>query len=87
MLRDRRDVGGQAACQADQDVFDRGGPLVLGGKHLRMVGIELERLLAVLFRTQSIEPFNGGTAVGSIFPFARRAPLLELGCGRGGGEG
>ena len=75
MLRDRGDAGGQAARQADQHIFDRRGAFVLGGEHLRMVGIELEGRLAVLFLAQSVEAFDGRVAVGAVLPFAGRAPL------------
>ena len=85
MLGDRRDARGQAARQPDQHVFDRRGALVLGGKHLRMVGIECEGRLAVLLLAQAIEALDGRMAVGAVLPFAGGAPL-ELRGLRGLGE-
>ena len=40
VLRDRRDAGGQAARQADEEVLDRRDAVVLGREHRRVVGVE-----------------------------------------------
>ena len=75
MLGHRRDAGGQAARQADQDIFDGRRALVLRGEDLGMVGIELEGLLAALLLAQAEEALDRRVAVGAVLPFAGGAPF------------
>ncbi len=69
-------------CHEDQ--LDRRGTLVLGREDLRVVGIEVERALVVLFLAQAEEALDGRAAVGAVHPFAGRSPLELRGVGRRG---
>src|SRR5262249_44804557 len=86
VLGDRRDARGETARQPDQHILDGRRSLVLGGKDLRMVGIELEGGLAVLLLAQTVEALDSRMAVRAVFPFRGRTPLEPRGH-RGAGKG
>ena len=46
-----------------------------------MIGIELERGLALLFLAEAVETFDRRMTMGAIFPFAGRAPFELRGLG------
>ena len=52
MLRHRGDTRGQAARKSDQHILDGRGAVVLGGKDLRVIGIEGKAAPVRLFLTQ-----------------------------------
>src|SRR5262249_41654826 len=61
--------------EAHQHVFDRRGTLVLGGKDLRMIGIECEAGLARLLLAEAVKAFDRRVAVRAVLPFAGGAPF------------
>ena len=77
-LRNRGDACGQTTCQTHQDILDRRGTFVLGGEDLRVIGIEGERGLALLFLAETVKAFDRRMTMRAILPFAGGAPF-ELG--------
>ena len=75
VLGHRRDAGGQATRQADQDILDGRRAHVLRGEDLGMVGIELEGFLAALLLAQAEETLDRRVAVGAVLPFTGGAPF------------
>ena len=75
ILRDRRDSGGQAAREADQDIFDRRGSQILGREALGVIGIERKRLLAPLLLAEAVEALHGRMAMGAVLPLTGGTPL------------
>ena len=70
VLGNRGDTGGQATCQANQDVLDRRSTLVLGCKKFRVVSIEGKSFLVMLFLPQAVKTFHRRMTVSAILPFA-----------------
>ena len=67
-------------ARPDEHQLDRRRALVLRGEDLGMVGVEREfRLVAMLLAPRPKKPFDGGTAVRAVHPFAARAPLESRG--------
>jgi hypothetical protein len=74
ILCHRGDPGGQAAGQPDEHVLDGRYAEVLGRKDFRMVRFERELGLVLLFRPQTVKPFDAGLAVGAVLPLAGGPP-------------
>jgi hypothetical protein len=68
-------AGRQAACQPHQHILDGRGSLVRGSEDLRVIRIEREPGLALLFLAQTVKPFDGRMAVRAVLPFAGGTPL------------
>ena len=81
-LRNGGDARREAARQAGEHDLDRRRRVVLGGEHLRVIGVDGEGLAARLLRPQPEEGADGRAAVRAVQPLAAGAPL-ELG-GLGG---
>lgn len=74
-LRDRGNTRGQAARKAGENQLDRRRRVIFGRKHLRVIGLNLEGLVAGLLATQSEEIGDDCAGVRSVHPFAGGSPL------------
>src|SRR5215472_7136911 len=74
-LRDCSNARREAARKTGEDEFDGSRSVVLGRKHLRVVRLDRECLVAGLLSSEPEEIADGGAAVRAIQPFAARTPL------------
>src|SRR5262249_24035349 len=74
-LRDCRYTGREAARETGEDELNRSWSIVFGRKHLRVIRLDGERLVAGLLGPQPEEVADDGAAVGAVQPRAARTPL------------
>ena len=75
VLGDRGDAGGEAARQPDKHVLDGRRAVIFGGENFRMIGVEGEGALVVLFLAEAVIAFDRGVAVRAVLPLASGAPF------------
>ena len=74
VLRDRRHARGEAARQADEEVFDRRDGAVVGGEDLGVVGVEDRFGLVLLLLAETEEVLNLRRAVDAVLPLRGCSP-------------
>src|SRR5262249_1160175 len=60
--------------ETDEYELNRGRTVILGGKNLRVIGLEGKLTLVPLLISESMETLHGRSGVGTVLPLAGCAP-------------